>query len=413
MRSRCRVGMGLLLAGLLAGGPAQAAPTGAVHGWGAVGEPGRADLGGGGLGLALGLPLAERLHLDLAVEGGLGGSPAPWLSARPELRLFLSPRVAPAAALSVVAGGGLRWSETLHPDLSVGAALDLPGQGRLVPRLQGRYLLDPTGEGSTILLGAGFAWPRPRPPAVVEAPAPPPPEESWIWVPHPVRACVLESGLRHAEAGAADVGPPPPSSPVQAAAIPPGLDLAALLNPTQGSLVIAASPGDEVQVGGVILPLGPDGIAVTTAPEGPIRVILRGAGRTRAMEPSVAAGYAVWIRHELDPSPHLVAFGQGSATLSDDALARLRTLVENAGGWRFELQGRYSAEGTAELNRDLAMARAAAVRDALLAAGLPADRIAMAPVPGSVDPEGDPAALRTCLITPLAPGAAAPGRVLP
>lgn len=401
-------------------GAAAAAPSGAVHAWGALGQHGRDDLMGGGLGGALGLPLSERLHLELAAEAGLGGSLTPWVAARPELRFFLSPRQAPVASLSVTAGGGVRWADQLHPDIALGAALDLPGTGRFAPRLAARTLLDPTGEGSTILLTAGVSWPRPQPPPQPEPqPAPPsaplheplPPPEPYVWVPHPVSACVLESELARMTGGAMDA-PGTPGAPTghatSAVAVLTPLDLQALMNPSQGSLVVAAHPGDQVVVGQIQLPLGDDWTAVTTVAEGPVEVTILGAGRVQHLSPSIAAGYAVWMRSNTDLSPHIVTFDQGSAELSEADLVWLRGLVDKAGLYRFELLGSYSPEGTDRLNRELAQRRAVAVRDALLAAGLSLDQIVLLPSPQSADPDGDPARQRACIITPAAPAGGPP-----
>jgi outer membrane protein OmpA-like peptidoglycan-associated protein len=258
--------------------------------------------------------------------------------------------------------------------------------------------------------GVGLAWPRPAPPDAPVAPPPaaPPPAapdarpRDWSWVPHPVSACVETDLLGAASAAAGD-----PSSAAHVGlpglALPSGLDLRALLHPTQGSLVVVAQPGDEVVVSGRQVPLGADATAVSNAPEGPIEVQIRGAGQLQVLMPAIASGYAVWVRSRPDPSPAVISFAQGSSTLAPQDLERLAALAQNAGGWRFELRGSSSPEGDAASNRALAQARAQAVKDALLAAGLPAARVQVAPEPEQAAAGLPAAEQRVCKILPLPP----------
>ncbi|MCK6503763.1 OmpA family protein [Myxococcota bacterium] len=418
---RALLACGLVPVGAALAGPAAAAPgdgptaprtQGSAWAWGAVGEQARPDLVGGGLGAALGLRLARPLYLDLAGEAGLDGQAEPWLGARPELRLFLAPRLSPEASLSLTLGGGLRWAGPVHPDLSVGAALDLPGGGRLQPRVQARYLLDPTGGGSTLQAGVGLAWPRPAAPtpappveaAATPAPPGPPARLDWTWVPHPISACV-DTRLLGERGGAQGDGSDRPPSPLDGVRLPDGLDLQALLQPTQGSLIVVALPGDQVEVAGRPVRLAADATAVTHAPEGPIEVRIRGAGQLQVLQPAIAGGYAVWVRSRPDPTPVTLSFAQGSAELTAADREVLVTLAQNAGDWRFELRGSFSPEGDLARNRALALARAEAVRDALLAAGLPPTRVQVAAAPDQVAPDQPPASQRACTILPLPPEA--------
>lgn len=73
-----------------------------------------------------------------------------------------------------------------------------------------------------------------------------------------------------------------------------------------------------------------------------------------------------------------VQFASGSAAIADRSLAILdrvaRVLLDNPAG-NVEIQGHTDSQGDDELNRELSQERADAVRDYLVAAGVPADRL--------------------------------------
>ncbi|MFN3216012.1 MAG: OmpA family protein [Acidimicrobiales bacterium] len=73
-----------------------------------------------------------------------------------------------------------------------------------------------------------------------------------------------------------------------------------------------------------------------------------------------------------------VQFASGSAAIEDRSLAILdrvaRVLLDNPAG-NVEIQGHTDSQGDDELNRELSQERADAVRDYLVAAGVPADRL--------------------------------------
>ena len=93
--------------------------------------------------------------------------------------------------------------------------------------------------------------------------------------------------------------------------------------------------------------------------------------------PSIEHGAPVGVA---SPSPSLVKiyFALGSSTLPGDTLDSLQQLAVAAKVdpvRRIEVSGYHDASGDAERNLALAKARAFAVRDALIAAGIPQDRI--------------------------------------
>jgi len=395
---------------LLLGAASAAEPQLDLHLWGALGTLPASDGDGAGLGGSVAWPLHPRLHLGVQLEGGLSTTAEPWLAGRPELRLYLVERGPSGGALSATLGGGARFHGALQPDLALGSALDLPGSGRILPRVQARYLVDLGGDRHALIAGVGLAWPRPRPEMPAEAPIDEPPSdgppgsatteptaptdrERWLWIPHPLRQCMIEGQVRAASEGG-----------LQGSAIPAGLDLEALLRPTQGSLVVAARPGDRIRVGGAELPSRADGSVVSSVAAGPVDIEVVGAGRQRRFETAVAAGHALWVRGDSDDRPHHLSFDLGSAALGPAQRQALATLAANAGSWSFQLRGLYSPEGTPEANRALARARAEAVRAELLRLGLSEARLILLPPPEQADPSASPEAQRACEILPLPPG---------
>jgi len=79
--------------------------------------------------------------------------------------------------------------------------------------------------------------------------------------------------------------------------------------------------------------------------------------------------------------PARVYFASGSAALDPNAKESLRSIGNGLIGapYRIEVTGYVDGRGAAAKNRLLAEQRAKAVRDALVAVGVPADRIQLSP----------------------------------
>lgn len=77
----------------------------------------------------------------------------------------------------------------------------------------------------------------------------------------------------------------------------------------------------------------------------------------------------------LAPGLATLYFGVSSTALTDTDQAIVRDLVKTAAGKRLVISGYHSATGTLEQNQELAKQRAFAVRDALVAAGVPPARV--------------------------------------
>lgn len=75
--------------------------------------------------------------------------------------------------------------------------------------------------------------------------------------------------------------------------------------------------------------------------------------------------------------PADVLFEPNSARLLPDATALLRSVADGVPGARIDLVGRTATWGSAESSRAFSLLRAQACRDALVAAGVPADRISV------------------------------------
>lgn len=120
----------------------------------------------------------------------------------------------------------------------------------------------------------------------------------------------------------------------------------------------------------IVVALGTIGIAAGTA------IGLAG-------KPAAAAATA-------DSSGAKLYFELGSAQLPPDALTRVAPLVMGASGKaRFVVSGYHDASGDAAANAELARQRAIAVRDLLVVAGVPAERIVLekpAVTTGGADP---------------------------
>ncbi len=418
---RRAVGRGLPLGGLaLWAGVAWGAPDGSAHASLRVGSddavagPDGSPAGDRavGLGAAVSLPLRPGLALDGVLQGLVGGDPGPTAELRPEL--VLGPRPWQTGPLVLVGGG-----------LSLGGRQAAPGApwAHAVAGLGWQHALGPAGGLRSVArlhlrdslraeLALGWAWGRPP----VDAPPPPPPPpptvdlsqlppDAEIWIPHPW--CYW---LPLDEAAAiVPTLPPAAQLRIQARSHDPAVATprtvgGITLRPAsaQGAVLVVGAPGDVVQVGDTAVPTEADGVAVLNMAAGPATLTVVGGGRAQRFEVSIEDGHALWLR-AAPPDAALVRFAVGSAELEPEARAQLVALAQNAGGWRLAVEGGFSPEGDRADNLRLAEARAAAVREALLAAGLPPERVVLRP---PAVPEGgtDAAARRVAVVVPLAPG---------
>lgn len=98
--------------------------------------------------------------------------------------------------------------------------------------------------------------------------------------------------------------------------------------------------------------------------------------------------------------PTRLYFEVGTADLPADALARLESIVKSAGAGhaRIAISGFHDASGDPAANAELAKQRAFAVRDLLLNAGVPRDRIELRK-PVLTTGDGDPQEARRVEVT--------------
>lgn len=334
-----------------------------------------------GGGLRGGLLLAEHLDLGLGGElfagpGGLVRADARWL-----------PGEAAAGRLSAWIGltGGILFADGVKGAGGPDVGIELP-LGRLGARVGVSVLFSDEVWG---LGSLGLSW-RARPAAPAPTPvaaAPPTLSGLEVWLPHPV--CVWKP----IELAGADLAALPPGTRVRLAqrgrmsvevdAAAAG-DTALVEAPAQGGLAVAAAAADRVKVAGRELGLK-DGAASLLAAEGVVRVELSGGGRALADEVVVSRGRVLWLNLP-DPPDLLVFFPAGGAELDAEDRARIAGAAALLGDWAFEVSGGASPEGDAAGNTLLARRRAEGVQAALVAAGLPADRVrlgeAFAPDPG-------------------------------
>lgn len=408
----------LLLGAALAG---ELALSGGAQGSFGAGQ--EAGVGGLGHEVGLGWRLGERWVVEALSTSAAGGETARF-TALGGARWYLAEPWTGEAALSL---HGALGADLLAPGPAgaLGASVDLPSRGRLIPRVSAGWELGaaggaPRGNGR-IAVALLLAPPRSPPPApVVEAPPPPPPPErvplelelapaeARVWVPHPICAWVPASQaelllstlelplspdatLELVAAGYVPAHVHPEGA--QQVQLEPAAD--------RGALLVLAHPGDAVSVNGAALPVAPDGLALYTAPEGRVRVEVRAGGQRQEYKAALANGYAVWLRVR-PPPPTQILFAQGSSELGPNARERIQAMATDAAGWSFVLQGAYSYEGSLNLNNRLARERAQNVGAALLEAGVPADRIAYLDPPPA-DPNRDPATQRACNILAVPP----------
>ncbi|MEN0060850.1 MAG: OmpA family protein [Myxococcota bacterium] len=170
--------------------------------------------------------------------------------------------------------------------------------------------------------------------------------------------------------------------------------------PQAGVLVVAAYPGDAVSVDGTTVEADANGIAVHKR-SGAVRVAILGGGRRIRRDLLVSEDHGLWWSVP-PPEPREIGFAQGSAALSSEARTSLTDVARDAGGWRFEIRGGFSPEGDDNANRQLAEARANAVRNHLIESGLDPERLDTVEAP--LDLRDAPAeGQRIALVRPLPP----------
>ncbi len=356
---------------------------------------------GAGMGLASHQPdqrlndvpsdLADR-HLQAWAGLGAGWSAAPWLRVRADLR----------------------WSQGFGGDdphrgatgLGAGLGFDLvqPLGEPPPPDRDGDGIPDPQDacpDQAGVLEEGGCPAPEPEPEPIPGIH----PDDATIWVPHPhcehSDAAHVAQAVERLDPEQRVVVSAPGYLPafVQADQLP-GLSLEAA--PAQGALVIVASPGDLLLVDGVQVNPGDDGVALLNVPEGSHLVEVSGGGRRSVGKIAVSQGHVTWLRPQ-GAEPHHALFSAGSASLGAAERERIARFAEQRAGYGYVLQGGHSPEGAAATNAALALARAEAVREALIQAGVPEADIELQPI-AAPTLDGDPNLQRCCLITPVPGG---------
>lgn len=373
--------------------------------------------------------------LATAVRAGVAVRPPLWLAT--EWALALSEggvRWAPRAQVEILNPGA-----TFRPGLTAGISAqgasstdpEVAAPTRVVPhwglsaaakvqrtwlRFDARHSLDtsdPRHPAHHVVTTLGLEWlPAPaEPDPVVEVPPPPPaptPAPTFtvspagqVWVSHPLCAWVSA-----ADAPALIATAPHPVTVVAPGYRPVVIDPASprdlVLEPAAhgGAVVVAAAPGDHVFVDDTPVPVGPDGVALVNTPNALVAVRIEGGGRQVDVELAPADGWGVWYRASATPVVE-VRFPQGSATPGPEVQAIVSQLVGLAADRRYRLQGSYSPEGDEVANQRLAVRRAEAVRDLLVARGLDPARLELLPV--SPLPSDDPAASRVVVVSSTGP----------
>lgn len=376
------------------------------------------DVGGYGAGLFATSWVTPWLAVDGHVQV-VAGAEGVQVSFFPEVRLRVTGGDPARGALALAAGFGARFPSDVLARGTIGAVADIPVSERVFVRPQVRYLFSDLATPGAGQFGVGLVW-RGRPvveaapviaevaPAPVAAPPPAPtgvqvdPPGALVWLPHPVCQWVPA-----AEVGAlmAQLLPEDRIRFVAAGYLPQetvvgGLGAIALKEaPAQGSVLVVAEPGDVVSLGGQEIRTGADGVAVISVPEGVVSGVVTGGGRVAPFETAVGNGFAVWVRAP-SARPLRIDFARGETALGPDDLERLGAAARSAGGWMYIVQGSASPDGNAALNGKLADERAAAVAQALYAAGMARNRVVVRPavVAGA---DVDPAAARFALVMPV------------
>lgn len=376
------------------------------------------------------------IGLDLAA----GGGPLR-VEAAPLVRLWM-PRDADGPRLSLGVGGGVALDAGPAPLLLSSLTADFSPGRRWQPRVGLRGSWSPAlgGDGPTrstggVALELGAAWntrseaaispepvavdpaggpaepvaavaPAPAEPATTPTPDPVPPmvttpAAAKVWVPHPwCEWMSAEDANKLLATLPAETRVEVSAAGYLPASVGPGAGAVVLTPaPEQGAMVIVARVGDQVRVDGVPVSVDAEGLAVVNAGVGDHPIEVLGGGRRESLEASIASGYVVWLRAG-EPAPARVRFASGSATVSATEAAGVDRLAANVGAWGFQVQGGASPEGNPEANAVLAVSRANAVRDRLIAAGVAADRVVLLPPAAPI--EGlNPADQRAVTITPV------------
>lgn len=366
----------------------------------AIGRDGDLAGTGGMAGVGVEVPVVGPLSATGGLRAGGFADPSFGADARLGARLRLGDAGVLAPGVYAEAGAGL--FPTLEPRVWGGADVGVP-VGPVELRIGFAWQFLTSAQGAEIRLGVvSRRQPKPPTPVTVEAAPAPTIDPRMVWMPHPVCDFVPVADV----AALTDV---PPTTDVRVDA--PGkisaqtsLDQAATValvaEPSQGGVVIAATYGDVVRVGKVVLPVPESSALVLTAPEGPFEAEVTGGGRIIRLEGAVVDGYALWLRAE-PPSLTRVRFELGSTALSFAARGEINRLALRRGEQIYEVRGGFSPEGDLDANRELARRRAEVVRDALVASGVPPAAVMVGePVdPSSTNPEDD----RVALIQPRAP----------
>ena len=359
------------------------------------------------------IPIAGPVAVEAQAHGGIARAGAPALGARIGARAFLG---GPLAVR--LAGGLLATGMGPKPEALAAVSWDLPLADRAALRIEAGASLLVDAQAAVLSVGPVFDLRRRAAPAPAPEPPPAPvgpllevrPADARVLLPHPVCEWVpvSESRAYLAEFEASGT----PVTVVAPGFLPsfvvPGEGAVVDLQPAppQGSLIVAALPGDEVSVGGVPVAEAvrtDAGAVVIRHPEGATDVVVAGGGRRQRVEVAVASGYATWIRIA-PPEPIDLAFATGSAEISADDDAALAALAADLGGWRLLIRGGASYEGDPLRNEALGRARADAAAAALIAYGVAADAIEIVTPEVGTD-DGVPEAQRRAWIQPVSPEA--------
>ncbi len=291
-------------------------------------EQGAPGVGGGA---AFGVNAFGPLWMEAVLEGAWTPASGPRVAMWPRLRVFATPRdESTRAALSFAAGAGIQALPTpARGQFELSSALDVRVAHNVALRFEGGWLPTTTTLGAT-RFALGVVWTRRRDSAPVV-------EEKSVqpWLPFPECRFV---GPAEARAYFGD-------------------DVAETRAPDGAAPAAIVAPGGKQDTP----PPPPEG-AVWITP---------GSGQITSDELRFA-GHTVWARRL--PPAYSVVFALADASLSDAEAAQIAALA-SAPGVVWRVHGSYSTEGDLDLNRSLGLARANAVRDVLIHAGLPASRI--------------------------------------
>lgn len=367
----------------------------------AIGRDGDLAGTGGMAGVGVELPVVGPLSATGGLRAGGFADPSFGADARLGARLRLGDAGMLAPGVYAEAGAGLFPS--LEPRVWAGADVGVP-VGPVELRIGFAWQFLDSAQGAEVRLGA-VSRRRPKtaaPANVVEAPPASAVDTRTVWMPHPVCDFVPVSEVAALTdvPSTTDVRVDAPGKISAQTSLDQAATVALVAEPSQGGVVIAATYGDVVRVGKVVLPVPESSALVLTAPEGPFEAEVTGGGRSVRVEGAVVDGYALWLRAE-PPSLTRVRFELGSTALSAAARGEINRLALRRGDQVYEVRGGFSPEGDLEANRELARRRAEVVRDALVASGVPSATVIVGePIdPSSTNPEDD----RVALVQPRAP----------